>query len=570
MKKDKVKGGVFKNLTSYGDAGLSAFLRGAFLSMSGYDEIDLDRPVVGIVDTSSDYNTCHRQMPEIVQAVKRGVLQAGGLPFAFPTMSLHEILTHPTTMLFRNLAAMVTEEMIRAQPMDAVVLLGGCDKTLPAQLMAAASVDMPAIAVAAGPMLTGSWRGERLGACTDCRRFWAKYRSGEIAEKELAEVRKSLCPTSGTCMVMGTASTMACLAEAMGMMLPGGAAPPAPTGDRLRNAVASGRRAVEMIDAGCKPSDIIDHEALTNALTVLIAVGGSTNAVIHLTAIAGRLGLKLTLDDVQKVSDRVPLLTDVKPAGSGYMEDLYNAGGVPVLLKTLAPLLNLSSRGVTGKTLGELLEEVPMHGEWQDTIRTLECPLGPTGSLVTLAGSLAPEGAVIKAAAASNELMTHRGPAIVFESPEDVATRIDDPALGITASHVLVMRNAGPVAAGMPEAGSLPIPQYLAAEGVGDMVRVSDARMSGTAYGTIVLHCSPEAAIGGPLALVRDGDIIELDVKRRRIDLVVDEEELARRRESLRPPARPERGWRRLYAEHVEQAHLGADLDFLSSRGIDD
>lgn len=367
-------------------------------------------------------------------------------------------------------------------------------------------------------------------------------------------------------MVMGTASTMACIAEAMGMMLPGGAAPPAPTGDRLRNAVASGRRAVEMIDAGLKPSDIMNRDALTNALTVLIAIGGSTNAVIHLAAIAGRLGLALTLDDVQKVSDRVPLLTDVKPAGSGYMEDLYRAGGVPVLLKALAPLLNLSARGVTGKTLGELLEDAPVPGEWQDTIRTLVSPLGTTGSLMTLKGSLAPEGAVIKAAAASKDLMTHQGPAIVFESPEDVAARIDDPSLGITPEHILVMRNAGPVAAGMPEAGSLPIPQYLAAGGVKDMVRVSDARMSGTAYGTIVLHCSPEASVGGPLALVKDGDTIALNVKEGRIDLLVGDEELARRREGLDPPGPPERGWRRLYAEHVEQAHLGADLDFLVPR----
>ena len=556
--------GIDRGLTAYGDLGFSKYLRRAFLASAGFDRADLDRPVVGIADTSSEYTTCHRHMPEIVQAVKRGVLEAGGLPLVFPTTSLGEILLSPTSMPYRNLLAMETEEMIRAQPMDAVVLLGGCDKTVPAQLMAAASANVPAIAVVTGPMLTGSWRGERLGACTDCRRYWALYRAGELDDVAISEIEESLCPTGGTCMVMGTASTMACIAEALGLMLPGGATAPSGSGDRLRHAVAAGRRAMELVARPILPLDILTRTAFNNALSVLAAVGGSTNAIIHLTAIARRAGVLLTLDDVHDAAQRVPLLVDCKPAGAGYLEDMHRAGGVPTLLKTLAPLLDLSAIGVSGRPLGELLQQVSPAQAWQSTIRTLEAPLGPTGALVTLRGSLAPDGAVIKRAAATPSLLRHTGSAVVFDSPEDAAARIDDPALKITPAHVLVLRNAGPVGAGMPEAGSLPIPRYLAQAGVRDMLRVSDARMSGTAYGTVVLHCAPEAAVGGPLALVRDGDLIELDVAARRIDLLVEPSELARRRAGFIPPPLPERGWRRLYAQHVLQADLGADLDFLA------
>ena len=555
--------GIFRNLTSYGDEDFSRYLRRAFLASQGYDGEDLDRPIVGIADTSSDYVSCHRQMPEIVDAVKRGVLEAGGLPFVFPTSSWHEILTSPTTMLFRNLLAMETEEAIRAQPMDAVVLVGGCDKTVPAQLMAAASADVPALSVVAGPMLTGRWRGERLGACTDCRRLWARHRAGELDAAEITGVEGALCVTAGTCMVMGTASTMACLTEALGLMLPGGATPPSPTGARLRHAVASGRRAVQLAAGGPRPTEVLTARAFDNALTVLFSLGGSTNAVIHLMAIAHRAGVDLTLDHVEKAARRAPLLVDCKPAGTGYMEDLHAAGGVPTLLKVLQPLLHTDAVGVTGEPLAALLDGVDRPADWQNTIRTLDHPLGPSGSLTVLRGNLAPEGAIIKGAAASAALRRHVGPAVVFESPQDVAQRIDDPSLGITADHVLVMRNAGPVAAGMPEAGAMPIPRHLAEQGVTDMVRVSDARMSGTAYGTVVLHCSPEAAVGGPLALVRDGDVIELDVGAGRIELLVDDEELARRHALFAPAALPARGWRRLHAQHVQQAHLGADLDFL-------
>lgn len=555
--------GIARNLTSYGDSEFSKYMRRAFLASAGYDRVDLERPIVGIVDTSSDYNTCHRQMPEIVEAVKRGVIEAGATPFAFPTISLHEILTSPTTMLFRNLAAMDTEEMISCQPMDAVVLLGGCDKTVPAQLMGAVSANVPFVSVVSGPMLTGYWRGERLGACTDCRRYWARHRAGELSAEEIREIEQSLCFTGGTCMVMGTASTMACLCEALGVMVPGGASAPMSSGDRLRNAVASGRCAAERACLPILPRDLFTRGSFMNALTVLMALGGSTNAIVHLLAVARRAGIPLSLDDFDVVSRRVPLLVDCKPAGTGYLEDFHFAGGMPALLKVLEPMLDLSVMTVTGKTMGELLRGFSLPGAWQTTIRTLENPLGSTGALAILRGSLAPEGAVLKAAAASPNLMKHKGPAVVFESPEDAVNRIDDPSLGITPRHVMVLRNAGPVGAGMPEAGSLPIPKYLAKKGVKDMVRVSDARMSGTAYGTCVLHCSPEAAVSGPLALVRDGDIVELDVKKRRIDLLVDEDELSKRREQLTPPPVPARGWRRLYAEHVQQAHLGADLDFL-------
>ncbi len=560
--------GINQGLTSYGDPEFSKYLRRAFLASAGFDRDELRRPIIGIADTSSDYNTCHRHMPEIVEAVKRGVLESGGLPFAFPTLSLHEILTSPTTMLFRNLLAMVTEEMIRAQPMDAVVLVGGCDKIVPAQLMAAASVNLPAVCVVTGPMTTGSWQGHRLGACTDCRRFWSEHRAGRLDEKQISEVEQSLCTTAGTCMVMGSASTMACVTEAMGLMLPGGATPPSGSGDRLRNAVASGRCATNLALRPRRPREILTRETLLNGITVLMAVGGSTNAVVHLTAIARRLGIELTLDDFHDIAQRVPLLVDCKPAGSGYMEDLHRAGGVPALLKQLQPLLDLSATTIGGRTLGQLLEDVPPASDWQTTIRSLHDPLGSTGALATLRGSLAPDGAVLKVAAADPRLFSHRGTAVVFESPQDAAERIDDPSLKITPDQVLVLRNGGPVAAGMPECGSLPIPRYLAENGVRDMVRVSDARMSGTAFGTVILHCSPEAAVGGPLALVRDGDMIELNVAERRIDLLVDDAELERRRAKFTPPPLPTRGWRRLYAKHVTQAHLGADLDFLD--GIND
>ena len=554
--------GVGRSIPSYGDVGFSRYLRAAFLSGAGYDAEDLAKPIVGIADLSSDYNPCHRLMPQLVEQVERGVLEAGGLPFVFPTISLHESFASPT-MLFRNLLAMETEEMIRAQPMDAVVLLGGCDKTVPAQLMAAASSDVPVLLDVVGSMTAGSWRGERLGACTDCRRFWARYRAGELQSDEISSIEGSLVSTAGTCMVMGTASTMAAAAEALGMMLPGGATPPAPTGARLRHGTATGRRAVALALDPRLPREVMTRAAFENALVLLSAMGGSTNAIIHLLAVARRAGVDLVLDDFDRVSRETPLLLDLKPSGSGYMEDFHNAGGVPVLLKALESRLDVSHVGVTGVSLADQLDAVQAPQPWQTVIRALDDPVGPAGALAVLRGSLAPEGAVIKVSAATSELLRHRGPALVFDSPEDAAERLDDPDLDVTAEHVMVLRNAGPIGAGMPEAGSLPLPRKLAEAGVRDMVRVSDARMSGTSYGTVVLHCCPESAAGGPLALVRDGDLIELDVPARRIDLLVDERELAQRRAALPARALPSRGWRRLYASTVLPASYGADLSFL-------
>ena len=555
--------GVDGGLTSYADPGFSRFLRRAFLSSSGFDADDLDRPVIGIGHTISDYVTCHREMPQLVDAVRRGVLEAGGLPLVFPTMPLAEILISPTSMLFRNLLAMEAEELIRAQPMDAVVLVGGCDKTVPAHTMAALSAGRPTVQVVAGPMLTGSWQGQRLGACTDCRGSWASFRSGQLPPEELAAIQAELAPTGGTCMVMGTASTMACLVEAMGLAPPGSATAPAPSGDRLRAGVLAGRIAVDAAIQRRDVGQLIDNRSVHNATVVLAAVGGSTNAIIHLLAIARRAGVPFSLDDIASVASQVPVLVDCKPSGAGYLEDLHRAGGVPALMTRLTTWLDPTAAVIEGGDLRQRLATVDSPGDWQQVIRHPEDPVAPPGGLAVVRGSLAPEGAVVKPAATDRRLLTHRGPAVVFESPEDAAARIDDPALAITEEHVLILRNAGPVGAGMPEAGSLPIPAYLAASGVRDMVRISDARMSGTAYGTVVLHVSPEAALGGPLALVRDGDQVRLDVDAGRLDLEVDPDELARRRDSWSPPELPTRGWSRIFAEHVLPAHLGADLDLL-------
>ena len=561
--------GIDRSLTNYADEGFSRYLRRAFLASSGYDGQDLERPVIGITNTASDYNTCHREVPQLIESIRRGVLEAGGLPRGFPTISLGAILLSPTSMLYRNLMAMETEEMVRAQPMDAVVMVGGCDKTTPAQMMAAASLEVPSIVAVAGSMLTGDWRGERLGACTDCRRYWGQHRAGELDEREIVEVRERLCPTAGTCMVMGTASTMACLAEVLGLMMPGSASPPATTGARLRAGVETGRQAVALAGQGRTAREILTRPAFENALRVLAALSGSTNAVVHLLALAGRAGVALTLDDFDRIARQVPLLVDCKPAGSGYMEDFHRAGGVPALLKAMESQLDLTTVGVTGQRLADLLDATDAPGAWQTTIRSLDEPLGPAASLVVLKGSLAPDGAVLKRAAASPHLHKHRGRAFVFEGPEDVAARIDDPALGIEPDDVLVLRGVGPVAMGMPEAGSMPLPKYLAERGVKDMVRISDGRMSGTAYGAVVLHVAPESAVGGPLALMRDGDEIELDAEAGRLDLLVSESELERRRAEWKKPAVPARGWRRLYAERVQQADRGVDLDFLTGAGCD-
>ena len=555
------KGGLADGLTSYGDPDFALYLRRSFARSMGYSREMLERPVVGIIDTASDFNNCHRHFPELVEAVKRGVLAAGGLPLAFPTISLGEVFLAPTSLMFRNLMAMDTEEMIRAQPMDAVVLLGGCDKTVPAQLMGAISAGRPAIQVVAGPMLTTRHRGERLGACTDCRRFWGLFRAGEIQQDEIEAVEEKLATTAGTCGVMGTASTMAAIAETLGMMLPGTAAIPAVHADRLRAAEASGATAVEMGRKGRTPDRIITPESVENALRVTLAIGGSTNAIIHLTAIAGRAGIDVDLRRLNQLSDATPVLVDLKPTGPHYMEDLFAAGGIGAVLRELRSLLHLDCATVTGDTLGDRLAGDGGYVD-REVIRPLTEPVQEQGGLVALFGSLAPRGAILKRSAASSELFEHEGRALVFSSLEDLAARIDDPQLDVCAEDILVLRNAGPTSpSGMPEAGYLPIPTKLARSGVRDMLRISDARMSGTAFGTVVLHVTPDAASGGPLAAVRTGDRIRISVAERRLDLLVPESELdSRGAESFAPP---KRGYARLYREEVLQADLGCDLDFL-------
>src|SRR5688572_29401168 len=563
MTQKKVRG-IARGLTNYGDAGFSLYLRRSFAKSMGYSGELLDRPVVGIADSRSGFNNCHRHFPELIEAVKRGVLAAGGLPIEFPTVSLGEVFLSPTSMMFRNLMSIDVEEMIRAQPMDAVVLVGGCDKTVPAQLMGAASADLPAVQLLAGPMMPTSFHGERLGACTDCRRFWAMHRAGKVDAAGIDEIEGNLATTAGTCAVMGTASTIASIAEALGMALPGSAAIPAVHADRLRAAEASGRRAVEMAKEPVRPSQIITRESVHNALRVLLAIGGSTNAIVHLTAIAGRAGVTVSLRELNELSDSTPVLVDHKPTGQHYMSDLYAAGGVGAVLRELKPLLHLDCMTVTGRTLGERLQDEPA---WVDrsVVRKFDEPLARQGGLVALFGSLAPNGAILKRSAADPALFEKQGRAVVFSSLDDLAARIDDAELDVTPDDFLVLQNAGPKSGyAMPEAGYLPIPAKLARAGVKDMVRISDARMSGTAYGTIVLHVSPEAAAGGALALVRNGDRIRLSVGRRRLDLLVDEAELARRRAAWSPPAVPPgRGYRKLYMDAVTQAEHGCDFDFL-------
>ena len=561
--------GLRRRLTSYGDRDFSLFLRQAFIKAMGFSDDALDRPIVGITDTWSDYNPCHGNVPQLIESAKRGILLAGGLPMAFPTMSLHESFAAPTSMYLRNLMAMETEELIRAQPMDAVVLVGGCDKTIPAQIMAAASGDVPAIVLPTGPMDTGSHRGERLGACTDCRRLWGAFRAGTIGDAEIAEIGDRLAASVGTCTVMGTASTMACLAEAMGLALPMAASAPATSAERVRLAEATGRAAVRLAEAGGPTvADVLTPGAIRNAVAVLQALGGSTNGVVHLAAIVGRLGRRLDLAEVDALGRAVPVLVDLKPSGSGYMRDFHEAGGVPRLLAEIADAIDPGAATVEGGSLGDRFAGLPPR--WEDrTIRRRDDPVSPSGAIAVLSGNLAPGGAVIKASAASPALQRHEGRAVVFDSPADLAARLDDEATGIAADDILVLRNAGPRGApGMPEAGYVPIPRHLARAGVRDMVRISDARMSGTAFGTVVLHVTPEAAAGGPLAVVRTGDRIRLDVPARRLELLVDEAELAARLASLGSDrTTPPRGYARLFDAHVLQADEGADFDFLRGDG---
>ncbi|MDP7157221.1 MAG: dihydroxy-acid dehydratase, partial [SAR324 cluster bacterium] len=546
------------------------YLRYSFAKSMGYSGKLLARPVVGIAYPSSGFNNCHRHFPELLEAVKRGVLAAGGLPLEFSTISLGEVFLNPTSLMFRNLMSMDVEEMIRAQPMDSVVLMGGCDKTVPAQLMGAASAGLPAVQLVAGPMMTGSHRGERLGACTDCRRFWAQFRAGTLSKTEIDGIEDRLAVTAGTCPVMGTASTMACLAETLGITLPGTAAIPAVHADRLRAAEATGELAVQLTENGITPDRLITPRSIENALRVLLALGGSTNAIIHLTAIAGRLGVKISLQTLNRLSDATPVLVNLKPTGSHYMENFFAAGGVGAVLQELKPLLHLDCPTITGQTLGERLGQASEFVD-RSIIHPFDKPVESVGGLVALFGSLAPQGAILKRSAADQRLFEQKGRAVVFTSLEDLSNRIDDPGLEVTENDFLVLQNAGPRSGtGMPESGYLPIPSKLSKAGVQDMVRISDARMSGTAFGTVVLHVTPEAATGGPLGLVRNGDEIELSVKNRRLELLVPDETLSRRRtEAVNVSASQSidasRGYAKLYMEHVLQADEGCDFDFLKS-----
>jgi L-arabonate dehydrase len=551
----------------FGRRDLDGFLHRSWLKSEGYtDEAFAGRPVIGICNSWSELVNCNVHLRGLAEAVKRGVLQAGGFPLEFPVMSLGESLMKPTTMLYRNLMAMDVEESIRAYPLDGVVLLTGCDKTNPASIMGAASANIPSIVVTGGPMLNGHWRGRELGSCSDCWHYNEELRAGRLTEQEFGEIENSMSRSHGHCMVMGTASTMACMTEALGLTLPGGAAIPAVDSRRAQLAEVAGRTIVGLVERGIRPTDILTQEAFENAIRVLHAISGSTNAILHLIAYAGRVGVDLRLELFDDLSESTPWLVNLKPAGAYLMEDFYYAGGLPAVMAQIATLLHLDALTVSGRSVGENIAGAETVNP--EVIASAEKPLDEGGSLVVLHGSLCPDGAVMKISAADPALLRHEGPAVVFEDIHDLAARVDDPALEIDGSTVMVLRNAGPVGApGMPEWGHLPIPKKLLRDGVEDLVRISDARMSGTSYGAVVLHVAPEAAVGGPLAHVRDGDMIRLDAAERRLDLLVDDAELEARREVWQPPEKKdERGYRRLHEDHVLQANEGCDLDFLRGR----
>jgi dihydroxy-acid dehydratase len=548
---------------------LYGWLRRAAFKAEGFNEAAYEgRPIIGICNSWSELTHCNAHLRQLAEGVKRGVWQAGGFPLEFPVLSLGEYNMRPTTMLYRNLMSMDVEESIRANPLDGVVLLGGCDKTTPALLMGAASADVPAILVTGGPQLKGNWRGEELGSCTDCRRYEQEWRAGSITDENWAELQSCIVRSPGHCMVMGTASTMAAMGEALGLALPGNAAIPAVDSRRMQHAETAGRQIVRLIEDDIRPSRILTTEAFDNAIRTLHAIGGSTNAIIHLVAIAGRVGIDLPLTRFDELSRTTPFLLNLKPSGRFLMEDFFYAGGVPALLKELSSLLHLDALTVTGRRLGDSLASAMSHN--RDLILPLDTPLNPEGGLAVLYGSLAPEGALIKPTAASANLLTHRGRAVVFEDHEDLLKRIDAPELDVHPDDVLVMRNGGPLGApGMPEWGFLPLPKKLLRQGVRDMVRLSDARMSGTAFGTVVVHVTPESAAGGPLAAVHNGDVIALDVPNRRLDLLVPADEIARRLAS-RPPALRyhRRGYGWLFAQHILQADKGCDFDFLRAEAL--
>jgi dihydroxy-acid dehydratase len=551
----------------FGRQDLDGFVHRSWIKAEGFSDLMFDgRPVIGIANSWSELTNCNAHLRQVAEAVKRGVLSAGGFPMEFPTISLGEVLMKPTTMLFRNLMAMDVEECLRAYPLDGVVLLSGCDKTTPAMLMGAASADIPAIMVTGGPMLRGKWRTEELGSGTDAWRLWAMRRAGQLSDEEWCEAESCMSRSAGHCMVMGTASTMASMVEALGMTLPGNAAIPAPDSRRMALAEMTGRRIMEMVQEDLKPSKILTAQAFDNAIRADMAIGGSTNAIIHLVAIAGRVGVPLALSRFDDLSRTTPFLVNVRPSGKHLMEDFFYAGGLPVVMKELLPLLHRDAITVTGKSVEANVRDATNYDE--DVIRPLAMPISSEGGTVILTGNLCPSGAVLKQSAASPHLMSHRGKAVVFEDHNDLHARIDDPTLAVDETSVLVLKRVGPRGApGMPEWGAAPIPQKLLKKGIKDMVRISDARMSGTSYGTVVLHVSPEAEAGGPLALVQNGDEIELDVANRRLTLRVADDELARRRTQWKPrPPHFTRGYGKLFLDHVLQADEGVDFDFLKGK----
>ena len=523
------------------------------------------RPHIAIANTASDLAPCNSHLNEVMEYVKNGIWEAGGVPLNMPAVSLGETQVRPTAMLWRNMSAMATEELLRANPIDGVVLLGGCDKTIPALLMAAASVDLPAIVVPGGPMLTGTYKGKALGCGTDVWKFSEELRAGKMSEEDFLKSEQSMIRSRGHCNTMGTASTMGCVAEALGMTIPGVAGTPAPDSRLLQSAQETGRLIVQMVKDDRKPSDVMTKGSFINAIVALAGIGGSTNAVVHLLAIAGRLGIKLTLDDFDKIGSNVPLLANLQPAGTHLMEDFFRAGGLLALLKELKDLMDSKAITVTGKPLVDYLDDAEIFDE--TVISKRSNPLKDSAGIAVLKGNLAPLGAVIKPAAASKELLKHKGKALVFDSIEDFHARIDDPNLDVDKDSVLVLRGCGPKGyPGMPEVANMPMPQKLLSQGVRDMVRICDGRMSGTAYGTVILHVAPEAAAFGPLALIQTGDVISLDVEKRTLNVELTDEELNSRKPSQKmidALAKPDRGWQKMYVEHVNQADTGADLDFL-------
>jgi dihydroxy-acid dehydratase len=550
----------------YGAKDMRSFGHRSRTAQMGYDRSDYaGKPVIGIINTWSDINACHTHFKQRVEEVKRGVWEAGGFPVELPAMTLSEPFQKPTTMMYRNFLAMETEEALRSYPADGAVLMGGCDKTTPALLMGAISMNLPAIFMPAGPMLRGNWRGNALGSGSDVWKYWAELRAGTITEKDWEEIEHGIARSPGHCMTMGTASTMTSAAEALGMTLPGAASIPAADSRHAVMATRTGKRIVDMVWDDLKPSDLITEDAIHNAVSAVLAIGGSTNSVVHLIALARRAGLKLDMEAFDRIARETPLLANIRPSGAYLMEDFFYAGGLPAVLKQLAlgGRLKADALTVNGATIGANVEDAAIYND--DVIRPLNNPLVSSDSLAVLRGNLAPDGAIIKPPAAESHLHKHAGKAVVFEDYNDMAARIDDPDLDVDENSVLVLKNAGPIGApGMPEWGQLPIPKKVLAKGVRDMVRVSDARMSGTSYGACVLHVAPESFVGGPLALVRDGDIIELDIPGRRLSMQVSDEELERRRAAWRKPApHYARGYGRLFSEHVSQANEGCDFDFL-------